>query len=156
MATSPGFTTTLLTCAAQHLEDAGVGTWSPDGAYVKTDTGIFLKAIPGTTNVGDQAYCLASYAVTDEATDPDDHGLDVVAGLQVRSRGTKDPRVSDDMDDAVFDVLHGARSLLLGAAPTVIPVQVIWRTSRAELGQDATGRWEITSNYYLQLTRPTR
>ncbi|NAE18080.1 minor capsid protein [Enterococcus hirae] len=148
-----GFVTTLLTCLAQHLEDAGVGVWSPDGTYARTDLGIYLKAIPGTTGVRDEGYCLSYYAVSDEATDPGDRATVAIAGVQVRSRGTKDPRVVDDMDDTVFDVLHGAQDLLLGSAPGV-PVLLAWRNSHANLGQDESGRWEAVSNYYLHLTRP--
>lgn len=149
---STGFTTTLVSCLAQHLEDQGVANWDPDGTYAKTDTGIWLKTIPSAA--GDKAYALSFYLVDDEPTDPDDGAWVSLGGLQVRSRGTKDPVVADDLDDEVFCVLHGARGLLLGQGPAAIHVALIHRQSRADLGADDLGRFEVTSNYYLQLSRP--
>ncbi len=144
-----GFTTTLLTCLAQHLEDTGVANWHPEGVYATTDPkpAIYLKAIPGT-NSPDRAYALTYYDVDSDAGLSND-----IAGIQVRARGTKDPRVVDDLADAVFDVLHGAEQLRLG--PEALPVVKVWRVSHTSIGQDANSRWETTSNFYLHVARTT-
>lgn len=145
-----GFTVSLLTCLAQHLEDAGVGNWNPEGAYptaaTTTPAVIYLKTIPGAGP--DRALALTYYDVDSNAGLGDD-----IAGVQVRTRGTKDPTVVDELTDAVFDALHGVRMLTLG--PERLPVALIWRTSHADLGQDANGRWESSSNYYAHVNRPT-
>lgn len=154
-ATTTGMTTTVLTCLAQHLEDAGVGNWDPDGIYPTTTTGIYLKALPGTETSPDVALALTAYGVDDTpGWDEDaDGGRVVTIGVQVRARGTGDPRTVDDLTDAIYRALHGARDLTLGS-DIPVAVTLIWRVSLADLGPDDEGRWETTSNFYAHTTRP--
>lgn len=152
---TPGLTTTLLTCLAQHLEDASVGNWDPEGTYSPDTVGIYLKALPGTETDPDTALALAAYGV-DDTPGWDDHadgGRAVTVGVQVRVRGTRDPRVVDDLTDAVYRALHNTPGLVLGD-DTPVPVALIWRVSLAELGPDDEGRWETASNFYARLDRP--
>ena len=153
--TTTGITTTLLTCLAQHLEDAGVGNWDPDGTYTTDTVGIYLKALPGTETDPDTALALTAYGVDDTPTwDEDtDGGRAVTIGVQVRARGTRDPRVVDDLTDATYRALHNATGLTLGT-DTPLPVALIWRVSLADLGPDDEGRWETTQNFYAHTTRP--
>ena len=89
------------------------------------------------------------------APDADDAGLaDVTALVQIRTRGTTDPRDVDDLADAVFDELHGAYGLMLGTAPRLVHTSLIRRRSSALLGPDQLGRHERTDNYYVTASRP--
>ncbi|MEU8821802.1 minor capsid protein [Actinoplanes sp. NPDC048796] len=138
-----GWTSRLLTGAAQHLAAAGIGTWNPNGVYTDTEVGIAIRAVPPGP---DRLITLATYPVTSEP------GLaDVTEGLQVRVRGTKDPRVVADLGDAVFDLLDSAEGLNWGG----VAVVQVFRQSYTSLGVDTSGRWEISHNYYVQAMRPT-
>jgi hypothetical protein len=148
--TQRGWTTRLLNGLAQHLHDAGVGVWhDPDAAapepYADGDIAITIGASPSSP---DRCVVLASYPVSEDATQ-----ADVTVGVQVRTRAGADPQDVQDLDDAVFEVLHGATSLDLGG----VSVVQILRRSSSSLGQarDQTGRWERSSNYYIDAMRPT-
>jgi len=141
-----GWTTTLVSGLAEYLASAGVGTWHPDGApYAAGETAIVLGAMPAEPA---RVILLNTYPVAEDTSQ-----ADVTVGVQVRTRGGSDPRDVVDLDDAVWELLHGAERLDLGG---VLVVQ-IYRRSSAALGQarDATARWERTSNYYLDAMRPT-
>lgn len=141
-----GWTTRLLTGLAEHLAAAGVGTWHPDGApYAVGETGIVLGAMPAEP---ERCIVLAAYPVSEDVAQ-----ADVTVGVQIRTRAGSDPRDVVDLDDAVFEQLHGAERLDLGG---VLVVQV-YRRSSASLGQarDSNARWERTSNYYVDAMRPT-
>lgn len=140
-----GFTTTLLTGLAQRLDaDPDVDVvWRPTGVYQAGEAGVFIRAVPPSP---DRVVVLSAYAVTDNAGLAND-----ITGVQVRCRGTRDPRVADDLADAIFDALHGAEHLTLGG----IAVPKVWRNSHAPIGVDANGRHETSSNYYLHVTRPS-
>lgn len=141
-----GWTVDLLEGLAEHLAAADVAEWNPDGTY-DPDTAaavITMRALPAAP---DRALALALYG----DTDTDDAGLsDVTALVQVRTRGTTDPRVVDDLSDAVFDLVHGATMLTLGPVHTTL----IRRRSNALLGPDEHGRHERTDNYYVMAARP--
>ena len=143
-----GWTTNLLTGLAEHLAAAGVGVWHPPEAgepYAAGDVAIVLGAMPA---VPERVIVLASYPVSEDVAQ-----ADVTVGVQVRTRAGPDPRDVQDLDDAVWEQLHGAAGLVLGG----VDVVQIYRRSSASLGQarDQTARWERTSNYYIQAMRPT-
>lgn len=145
MATGDGWTSRLLTGLAEHLAAAGIGVWRPDGPpYTADEIGIVTRAIPTSP---DRIITLAPYAVGTALPGMADH----TQGVQVRCRGTQDPRVVEDIADAVFDRLDGVTRLTLGG----IPVVQIYRQSYTSLGQDQNGRWESSSNYYVEAMRPT-
>jgi hypothetical protein len=127
---------------AQHLEDDGVGYWDPTSVYPGNVVGIFMLSMPATP---DTAIVLTHYDV-----DPTLYGHGT-QGLQVRCRGTRDPRVVLDIADEVFQSLHAASDLDL--APGVF-VTRMWLKSSTPLGTDANARHEISSNYYALTTRP--
>lgn len=140
-----GFTSDLLAGVAQLLEDAGVGRWEPSGQYPPGDAPpIFILSQPSAPDV---AITLTSYGVSDAVEQADS-----VVGVQVRTRGTTDPRAVTDLDDAVFGTLHGASNLTLA---TGVLVLLIERRSSTSLGWDANRRHERSSNFYLTLTRPS-
>lgn len=138
-----GWTSRLLTGCAEHLADAGIATWRTSGAYQSDEVGIVLRSIPQTP---DRVVTLAAYPV---ASAP---GMaDVTQGIQIRVRGTRDPRVADDLADAIFDALDSAQGLRWRD----VPVVQVYRQSYTSLGQDSAGRWELSSNYYVEAMRPT-
>lgn len=138
-----GWTTDLAAALGAHLGAAGVGTWRATGAYAAGETGIATKVLPPGP---DRAIAITVYAAGGST-----HGSDVTVAMQVRCRGAKDPRDVDDLADAVYNALHGARNLTLGDTTLAL----VWRQSHAVLGPDASGRWETSSNFYAQTAHPS-
>lgn len=138
-----GWTTNLVEGMAALLAAAGAGTWSPGGTYTDGQTGITVGVIP---QAPDRIICLSPYPVDDPPG-----LLDVTVAVQVRVRGTTDPRVVQDIADAVYDALHGAQPGQLGG----VLVAQVFRQSASSLGVDQVGRWERSENYYVQATRPS-
>ncbi|MET0492918.1 MAG: minor capsid protein [Actinoplanes sp.] len=139
-----GLTSTLLTSLAEHLAAEGIGVWKPDGAYTAAETAITIRGIPA---LPDQLITLSSYRVGDDYPG----GQDFVQMVQVRFRGTTDPRVVDDLGDSVFDLLDSREHWHCGP----IPVVYSQRRSDTSLGQDGNRRWESSHNYALHVMRPT-
>lgn len=139
------FTADILTGLAQYLEDGGVGTYLVTGAYpAGTDTPIFLGDMPA---IPDRLIVLTAYPVDDDPALSDS-----VIAVQARTRGASGSAQSvDDLDDAVFARLHGARGI---AAGDVHIVQVL-RRSGAPMGVDGNRRHGRTSNYYVTAHRPS-
>lgn len=122
-----------------------VGTFRLSGTYGDDDiVPIFLGDMPGSP---DKLIVLTAYPVDDAPSLSDS-----TTGLQVRTRGSAgSPRSVDDLDDAVFDRLHGARGITAGA---VRIVQVI-RRSGAPMGVDGNRRHGRTNNFYVTAHRPS-
>ena len=141
-----GFTTDLLTGIAAYLAAGGIGaTWNTSGAYTALQTGIVLGTIPQEP---DRIITLTAYPVGDSPALSDS-----VIGLQVRTRCEgQDKRKVDDLDDAIFELLHGATHVTLS---TGVQIVQCLRQSAATLGQDQGGRWSNASNYYLSVHRPS-
>lgn len=139
-----GWTRDFLEGFAQVLETAGVADWDVEADYTADQVGIYLVGIPDGAPSG---LALAHYVVDDTL-----HGHGV-QGLQVRCRGTEDPRVAADLADAVFDALHGLTDAQLPGAAG-ITVAKAWRQSHAPIGTDSAGRWETSSNFYALTDRP--
>lgn len=144
MATGDGWTSRLLTGLAEHLAAAGIGVWHADGStYTAGEVGILIRAIP---QAPDQVITLAPYVVASPI------GMaDYTLGVQVRCRGTRDPRVVEDLGDAVFDLLDSIGRTTWGG----VPIVDCYRQSYAALGQDSNGRWEVSHNYLIEAMRPT-
>jgi hypothetical protein len=143
MAVGDGWTSRLIAGLVQHLEDNAVGAYRPTGAYTVNEVAICQRLIPPAP---DRAITIADYPV-------DSHpGMaDITVGVQIRVRGTTDPRVCADIGDAIFDLLDSATHLQWGG----ISVVQIYRQSYTSLGQDANGRWESSHNFYVDAMRPT-
>jgi hypothetical protein len=140
-----GFTANLLIGLADHISTHSVGVWKASGAYQASDTAIVLGTIPQTP---EKIIALTSYQVDESPA------LSTgVVGVQVRTRWSgQNPTLVDDLDDSIFSLLHGATHLHLSTGVHV--VQAL-RNSSTSLGQDANGRWERASNYYLTVHRPS-
>jgi len=145
MATGDGFESRLITGLAEHLDAANVGTWRASGAYTADEIAIVDRAIPQTP---DRVITLTDYVVGGK---PD--GLaDQVVGVQVRVRGTTDPRVCRDLGAEIFDLLDSSGRQTWGDDVSIVDV---WRQSYTSLGQDGNSRWEASHNYYVAAMRPT-
>jgi Bacteriophage minor capsid protein len=145
---SRGWTTQLLTGLAERLAAGGAGVWhDPDGVlepYGSGETAIILGAMPPEP---ERVVLISPYPVSS------DTGQDnVIMGIQVRVRAGSDPRDAIDLEDAIYDLLHGKTHLTLGG----VDVVQILRQSSTSLGQarDQSARWERSSNYYLWAMRP--
>jgi hypothetical protein len=140
-----GFTTTLLTGLAADLATASIGTWNTSGVYTVTQTGIVLGTVPQGP---DRIITLTAYGVSDSP-----NLSDSVIGVQVRCRwGGQDPRLVEDLSDLIYNRWHGMMGVTLTGGVRV--VQCI-RQSAVSLGQDSNMRWMNSSNYYLDVLRPS-
>lgn len=129
----------ITTAVAELLAARGVGEWRPSGAYnAGALPAIFIQAFP---DINRDVITLSPYPVQ-AGLDPNDS----VLGMQVRTRTQgRDPRRTNGLDGAVYDVLHGARGLSLsGYRITKILFQ-----SGASMGQDGSERWGRSANYYI-------
>lgn len=139
------WTGNLLTAFAELLHAEGVGVLRPPGAvYTATETAIVFGRLPSSP---DRAIALAAYGIDQGADDP--VNTDGTQGVQLRLRGTVDPRVVDDIADAAFDVLQGRELPAVG-------VLLVTRRINAPLGSDGNGRWERADSYHLLTHRPTQ
>lgn len=145
-----GLTTNLLEGLAAKLEAAHVGDYSSGTAYAPAASlaAITLYKMPeGAPKGPDRVICLSAYPVDDALGAPNS-----TVGLQVRTRWNgKDPRGTDDLDDAVFGVLQQFK----GTLSTGVRVAFCRRVSGVSLGQDEGGRWLRSSNYYVSAYWPT-
>ncbi|MBT2509895.1 hypothetical protein J7I98_29340 [Streptomyces sp. ISL-98] len=137
-----GYTSDLLGGLATLVEGTGLAMYRPDGIYAATETGITFTVMPDEP---DRVLCLTAYPVED--TDL----TDATTGIQIRMRAGRDPRDLDAIADALFDLLHNRRGLVLGG----VHVALIWRQSQALMGQDQHGRMELAANFYARTTRPS-
>lgn len=142
------WTLALVRAVAETLDAEGVALWAPAGPY-PTSPSLPVITIGGQPDQPEQVVTLSPYGVEDTV-----HEHSTV-GLQVRSRGGRDPQVAYAIDDAVFLVLHRSRGFTAGTTAPV-DVAVSWRASGpAPIGVDDAGRFELSSNYYLRLARPS-
>ncbi|CAM3459914.1 minor capsid protein [Stackebrandtia soli] len=136
-------TSALVEGVAEYLADAGVAEWNPTGGYPPDAAGIFIAAVPASP---DRAVTITPYPVSIG------YGTtDVTVGLQVRTRGTRDPRTLMSLRDAVFTALDGLSHRVLSG---IHVAQIYWQ-SGAVLGLDANERGEHTDNYYVQTAWPS-
>lgn len=143
-----GFTSKLAIGLAELLAAAAVGEWSPAGQRTGTPVPwITVAAMPETP---DQIICLTPYTSA-----PEGGGSDVVMAIQVRTRGDRTPLSSPDLQDAVYEVLHGRRRTVLGTGAGQLIVAQVLRRNIGQLGPDALSRWEWVSTYDVYVNRMT-
>lgn len=137
------WTRSLTEGLAQLLENYDVGTFHSSGvAYTAGQTAIVIDYVPAQP---DRVVTVTLYAAADDPTLGESE-----AAVQVRSRGTRDPRVAMDMDDAVFNALQNLPRSAVGG--TV--VAGCWRTNSGYMGADDNGRHQRVSNYRLLVHHP--
>lgn len=139
-----GFNSLLLRGLAQYLHNAGVGNYTPDAPAAESD-GLPAITLINLPLAPDRVICLTDYPIQ-----ADPALTEVVIGVQLRIRGTRDPLVASDIRDAAYDALHGISDLIL---PTGLPLVHMYWTSESPIGPDDTDRYERTINYYVHANR---
>lgn len=140
------FTDDVLSGFAVLLAGASIGlSWDAAGVYSAGQTGVMILAVPP-----DPARVVA-LGMTWMNADP---AQAISRGeLQVRSRGVgADPRDVFILDDSIQDVLLGNYPLTLATGVRVSTVALLGGGS---LGQDENQRWGWSSNYVLDVYRPS-
>ncbi|MFM9368138.1 minor capsid protein [Streptomyces sp. Da 82-17] len=131
-----------LDALARYLDERGLLAYDPRGTCGDT----FIEAMPPAP---DEAVCLSLYGAG--ATDAR-NGWDV-RSLQVRTRGTADPRTSRQRAEAIYDALHGLAGIALPGGIWLVLAAAV--TTPAPLGTDTAGRHEHVTNYRLDIEAPT-
>lgn len=130
----------LLDGLARHLADKGLVTFetapTPGGDC-------FIDTMPSTP---DEAVTLSTY---DDAREPDSLlGYDEPR-VQVRVRGTSDPRVSRERCKAIRSELHGLGPVTLPDGTELI-LSVALQGGPVSMGTDANGRHEHVCNFRME------
>jgi hypothetical protein len=133
----------LLDGLARYLDSEGVLDY--DAAGVTGNT--FIEVVPQTPN-----RCVSLSIYGGEVPDSK-LGYDSVA-MQVRTRGTNDPRVSRSFNQAIYDKLHGLGQIELPDGTYVI-LCVANQSAPQYIGVDSNGRHEHTLNYMIEVRSVT-
>lgn len=129
----------LLDGLARHLQAKGLVTFETAG----TGGDCFVDNMPSQP---DEAVVLSTY---DDGREPDAKlGYDEPR-VQVRVRGTKDPRVSRTRCKQIYDELHGLGEVTLPDG-TVLILSVALQNGPASIGADQLGRHEHVVNFRME------
>lgn len=149
MATGDTFDSRIIAGLAQLLEGAGLGVWRDDGsAYDLAEVAIIDRDVP---TLPDKIITLTDYPIDNAADGLADYEL----GVQIRVRGTTDPRVCRDLASEIYDLLEASGFQLLGSGADEVAIVDIRRQSYTSQTSDPQGRWESSHNYYVAAMRPT-
>ncbi|MFB7617827.1 minor capsid protein [Kitasatospora sp. NPDC056181] len=132
----------LLDGLARLLDQNGLVQYEPTGA----GGDLFLEAMPPSPDV---CTVLTLYG----GPEPDARLPYDEVRLQVRARGTQDPRVSRARAQAVYDLLHGARRLTLPDGTYLVLAVALQPVT--SLGLDEQRRHEHVVNLRLDVEAPT-
>lgn len=129
---------------AQHMADLGIAIYSPSGIYTGTPSLPAIYFGPFPTAGPDRAVTLNHYG-----SDPDIFTVDTTPEMyvQIRWRGTKDPRVVHDDAWRGFTALHNTS----GSWPGGIDVRCITRHIDGPLDADTNGRFIKPDSYTVAL-----
>lgn len=143
-----GFTTKMLEGLAARLGAAGIGRWEPDPniPYSPTDTAIVTNGVPASP---DLMISLTAYLTDDQVGSANS---DVRVQVRVRG-GPWHPNEANDIADAVFENLHGARYVDLDTGQPGF--RLVKRVSSLPMGEDKNGRTERSDNYEFSGVRYT-
>ncbi|MFJ6748272.1 minor capsid protein [Streptomyces sp. NPDC091266] len=131
-----------LDALARHLHALGLLTYDPTGICGDT----FIETLPPAP---DEAVCLSLYGAG--ATDAR-NGWDA-RSLQVRVRGTADPRVSRRRCEGLYSALHGLAAVQLPGDVWLVLAAAV--AAPASMGVDKSGRHEHVVNLRLDIEAPT-
>ncbi|MEU2179719.1 minor capsid protein [Streptomyces thermolilacinus] len=131
----------LLDGVARYLDELGLLTYDPAG--VAGDT--FIETLPPEPA---EAVGLWLYGAGEQDAR---NGYDT-RSLQVRVRGTADPRTSRRRAEALYGALHGLAGLELPDGSWLVLAAA---QAPAPIGTDASGRHEHTVNVRLDVANPT-
>ncbi|MFJ3173794.1 minor capsid protein [Streptomyces roseus] len=133
----------LLDGIARHLTARGLATYDPTG----TSGDVFIEALPSTP---DQCIVLTIY--DDGAPADSQIGYDEVP-VQVRVRGTTDPRVSRGRAQAIRSELHGLGPVTLPDGTNLL--LSVANSAAASIGTDENRRHEHVVNLRMQVRSVT-
>lgn len=132
----------LLDGIARYLQGEGLLAYDPDGL-----TGdAFVESMPPAP---DEVVCLSLY---DGGPQDTRNAYDSVR-LQVRVRGTADPRPSRARCTAIYGALQGLAGAALPDGTWLILAAA--RGTPAPMGADSNGRHEHVCNFTLDVSAPT-
>ncbi|MFI0906763.1 minor capsid protein [Streptomyces sioyaensis] len=131
-----------LDALARYLHEAGLLTYDPHGTFGDC----FVEAMPPAP---DEAVCLSLYGAG--ATDAR-NGWDE-RNVQVRVRGTADPRLSRRRCEALYSALHGLAGVELPGGVWLVLAAAV--AAPAPMGLDSSGRHEHVVNLRLDIEAPT-
>jgi hypothetical protein len=142
-------TNDLLDGVAQAIAAAGIAAYATTGLYTSAQTGIYFSSIPpgaeGNPPGTDRALALTAYTAGDDPARPWSQ-----IRLQVRTRGTQDPRDVNTLSDQVYDLLQSLGPVTYAS----VSVSQILRVSSLPMGQDANQRWEQSQNFACDCDLP--
>ncbi|GCD94075.1 minor capsid protein [Embleya hyalina] len=132
----------LIDGLARLLAARGLVTYDPTGA----SGDVFAEHMPAGP---DSVVVLALYG----GPEPDSRIPVDEPSLQVRVRGTADPRTSRRRSYAIYSALHGLTRTALPDGTWL--VLCVAQAPPASMGVDANGQHEHTTNYRLTVGAPT-
>lgn len=130
----------LLGGYAQLLDDNGIAVYLTSGAYSPAAVAVFIGITPDKP---DRSVTLMTYPV-----DANDLG-NTTTGLQVKTRGLRNPNEVTELADSIYDLLHNKQHYAVGG----VHVELSWHQSGAWMGQDDQQRIERVDNFYLRAER---
>lgn len=131
---------------AEWIADEVAGVWHPAGKYADSDLGIVLETVPQSPA---QVISLWQY----EGVEPDAANAIDEPGVQVRVRGTADPRVSRGVAQSIYDHLHGAGHFALPDGTWVESVIAV-NSGPIHLTQDNNNRHEHVVSFRFEINNP--
>ncbi|MFE5912089.1 minor capsid protein [Streptomyces wedmorensis] len=134
----------LLDGLARYLAERGLVDYDPDG--VAGDC--FIEQMPSAP---DEAVVLTVY---EDRSEPDSLLPYDEPRVQVRVRGTTDPRVSRRRCRAIRSALHGLGPVTLPGGTEVI-LAVCIQGDAAHMGADENRRHEHVANFRIEIHNPT-
>ncbi|MFC7641442.1 minor capsid protein [Streptosporangium lutulentum] len=126
----------------------GRGDWNPEGIYTPEQTAITLGGLP---TAPDLAIAIAAYGLGQAGDDIEQTDSSVLVQFRVRGGGS-DPRVADDLADAVFNAVHGLSEYRLSTGVFVLLAE---RRIITPHTRDGSGRVERADSYELRCVRPS-
>lgn len=127
---------------ARYLDALGLVSFDPD-----SDGGdCFIEASPPQDGV---LVVLTEYA----GRQPDTRLPYDSPGLQVRVRGTSDPRTGRAKINAIYGALHGLSGITLPGGTYLVACLAI--SSPTPMGRDQNNRAEYVVNFNLHIKHPT-
>jgi minor capsid protein len=137
----------LLDGLARYLDLRGLGHFDPAGDVQLLDWSIFIEQLPQQP---DRVIGLWQYAgAPSDSRNPWEQ-----PAVQVRVRGSADPRESRTRAQAIYDEVHGLGMLALPDG-TWLQLALGAQGGPIPLGPDQSGRHEHTVNLQMHIDHPT-
>jgi len=128
---------------ARYLHDKGLVTFDQNGSQGSC----FIGTIPPKP---DEAVAIYHYEGLPASTV---HGYDSPR-LQVRVRGTEDPRVGFQLAQSIYEALHGFEGYLVEGGYWIVSCEGL-QSGPVHIGTDQNGRHEYTVNLEIEIRNKT-